>query len=69
MGSGKRDKLFDNLISKEEISRELGISVKTVSNWMSKGKLPSIKIGRKNYAIRSSLEIWFEEIRKKGYIK
>ncbi len=65
MRSGKRDKLFDNLVTREEIAKELGLTARTVGNWMSSGKIPCIRIGRKNYALRSSLEIWLEDFRLK----
>ncbi len=62
--ASKREKLFDNLVSKEQIALELGLSVKTVGNWMSSGKLPCLKIGRRNFAMKSMLEVWLEEQRK-----
>ncbi|SMF34602.1 helix-turn-helix transcriptional regulator [Pseudobacteriovorax antillogorgiicola] len=59
-------RLFDNLVSKEEIALELGVTTKTISNWMSAGKIPSIKIGRKNFALRSVLRVWLDSQRKKA---
>ncbi|NRA63755.1 MAG: helix-turn-helix domain-containing protein [Pseudobacteriovorax sp.] len=53
-------KLFENLVSKEEIASELGISPRTVGNWISSGKLPCIKIGKKNFALRFKLNAWLE---------
>ncbi len=61
----RREKLFDNLVSKEEIAVELEVSPRTVSNWMSSGKLPCIRIGRKNYALRTTLRAWLEEKMRK----
>ena len=55
-------KLFDNLLSKEEIAKEFGVSPKTIANWMSSGKLPCIKIGRRNMALRTMVDIWLAKL-------
>ncbi len=66
---GSSNQLFDNLVSKEEIAVELNVSAKTISNWMSEGKLPCLKIGRRNYALRSELRLWLEERRKRRKVR
>ena len=63
----KQQKLFDNLLTKEEIAIELGVSPATIANWMSSGKLPCIKIGKTHMGLRSMIERWIEnqKVRKK----
>ncbi len=58
-------KLIDNLITREELAKELGLSPRTITNWMSSGKLPCVRIGRRNMLLRSMIEIWVEKQRRK----
>ena len=63
--SKKFEKRFNNLLTKEEIAIELGVSPRTIANWMSSGKIPSVRIGRRNFGLKRDIEIWIERNRRK----
>ena len=56
----KESLFFDNLITIEKLSENLGLSKKTLHNWVSLRKIPYVKIGRKVYFRSSSLRQWIE---------
>ncbi len=56
----KKGLFFDNLITIEELSENLGLSKKTLQNWVSLRKIPYVKIGRKVYFRSSRLQQWIE---------
>jgi excisionase family DNA binding protein len=45
-------KTADAMLTKEEIAKYFGITVRTVENWMTQGYLPYLRFGR---AVRFSL--------------
>ena len=55
------DALFDNLIAVEELASKLGVKRKSVVNQLSLGKLPGLKIGKKWFLSRESLDRHFSE--------
>lgn len=55
------ERLFEDLISKEQFATEVGVSPKTVSNWVSSGKISGVKIGRKHWLLKSTIEKWLSE--------
>lgn len=50
----------DALLRKREIARRLNVSVRTIENWVSAGRIPCLKIGRVTrfdwVAVRKALE-------------
>ena len=50
--------LFDNLITTEELAVILGLAPQTIRNWVALGKLPYVKVGRRNLFLGRSLREW-----------
>ena len=50
--------LFDNLITVEELAVIFGLAPQTIRNWVALGKLPYVKIGRRNMFLERSLQKW-----------
>lgn len=51
--------ILDGMISREQVARELGLSVDTLGRWATQRKGPPVtKIGPKVYYRRESLEAW-----------
>jgi prophage regulatory protein len=56
---------MDKFCSAEEITKKLGISRKTLDNWVKKGLFPSpIKIGRRIFWKESEIEAYLESTRR-----
>ena len=49
---------FDNLITVEELAVIFGLAPQTIRNWVALGKLPYVKIGRRNMFLERSLQKW-----------
>jgi excisionase family DNA binding protein len=56
--------IFNDLISKEQFAAAVGLSSKTISNWISQGRIRAVKIGRKNWLLKSTVEEWLREKEK-----
>ena len=55
---------FDNridLISVEELAVIFGLAPRTIRNWIARRKLPHVKIGRKNFLQRKSVQEWLNQ--------
>ncbi len=53
---------MDELLTTEEIAKELKYHIETVRKWIRQGKLKATRINRKEYRIkRSELERFLEE--------
>ena len=52
------DPLFDNLISVEELAVIFRTAPQTIRNWVARGKIPYIQVGRRYLFQRSSLQQW-----------
>ena len=50
--------LFDNLISVEELAVIFGLAPQTIRNWVAQGKLPYVKIGKRNLFLKRSVQEW-----------
>lgn len=61
------EKLFENLISKEEIAVALGKSPRTIANWMSSKYqgFPTTSVGNTNMVLRSDFNDWLIKLSKK----
>ena len=49
---------FDNLITVEELAVVFGLAPQTIRNWVAQGKLPYVKIGKRNMFLKGSLQEW-----------
>ena len=49
---------FENLISVEELAAIFRLAPQTIRNWVAQGKLPYVKIGKRNWFFRRSLQEW-----------
>jgi excisionase family DNA binding protein len=54
-------KLFENLLTKEDVAREFNLSPRTIANWISLGRLAAVRIGRRNMLLRAAVEEWIEK--------
>ena len=50
--------LFDNLITVEELAVIFGLAPQTIRNWVALGKLPYVKIGKRNLFLVGSVQEW-----------
>lgn len=50
--------LFDNLITVEELAVIFGLAPQTIRNWVALGKLPYVKIGKRNLFLKGSVQEW-----------
>ena len=54
-------KFFGNridVITVEELAVLFGLAPQTIRNWTAQGKLPHVKIGRRNMFLRRSVQEW-----------
>ena len=56
--------LFDNLITVEELAVIFGLAPQTIRNWVALGKLPYVKIGKRNMFLKGSLQEWLNQKEK-----
>ena len=54
-------RLFDNLISVEELAVIFGLAPQTIRNWIALGKIPHVKIGKKWFFLRGSVQEWLNQ--------
>ena len=52
---------FDNLITVEELAVIFGLAPQTIRNWVALGKLPYVKIGKRNMFLKGSLQKWLNQ--------
>ena len=53
-----KEKLFDNLISVEELAVIFRLAPQTIRNWVAQSKLPYVKIGKRNMFLMRSVQEW-----------
>ena len=51
----------EKILTTEQVCRLFNITKGTLSNWLYKGQIPSIKIGRKHFFKESTLLDWMSE--------
>ena len=56
----KLDVFFDNLITIEELADYIGVSQKTIRNWVALRSIPFLRIGRKTFFYFDRLDKWFQ---------
>ena len=59
-GDKKSDAFFDNLITIEELADYIGVSQKTIRNWVALRSIPFLRIGRKTFFIQNKICRWFQ---------
>ena len=52
---------FDNLITVEELAVIFGLAPQTIRNWVAQGKLPYVKVGKRNLFLTRSLQKWLNQ--------
>ena len=57
----KKGLLFDNLITVEELAVIFGLAPQTIRNWVAQGKLPRVKLGKRNWFLTGSLQEWLNQ--------
>ncbi|MCZ0931717.1 MAG: helix-turn-helix domain-containing protein [Oligoflexia bacterium] len=65
--SSKEEKLFDNrihLITVEELAVIFRLAPQTIRNWVAQGKLPYVKIGKRNWFLKGSVQEWLNRKEK-----
>ena len=55
---------FDNLIKVEELAVIFGLAPQTIRNWVALGKIPYVKIGRRNLFLKRSVQEWLNQKEK-----
>lgn len=50
--------LFENLLTYDQLSDLLRVSVKTLRDWVYKRKIPFLKVGKLIRFKRSEIELW-----------
>ena len=55
---------FDNLITVEELAVIFGLAPQTIRNWVALGKLPYVKLGKRNMFLKGSLQEWLNRKEK-----
>ena len=55
------DPLFENLITVEELAVIFGLAPQTIRNWIALGKIPHVKIGKKWFFLRGSVQEWLNQ--------
>lgn len=62
--SSEKVQLFDNridVITTEELAVIFGLAPQTIRNWTAQGKLPYVKIGRRNLFLMRSIKRWLNQ--------
>ena len=60
----KKAEFFDNrinLISVEELAVIFGLAPQTIRNWIALGKIPHVKIGKKWFFLKGSVQEWLNQ--------
>ena len=52
---------FENLITVEELAVVFGLAPQTIRNWVAQGKLPYVKVGKRNWFLVGSLQKWLNQ--------
>ena len=50
-----------NLISVEELAVIFGLAPQTIRNWIALGKIPHVKIGKKWFFLKGSVQEWLNQ--------
>ena len=56
--------LFDNLITVEELAVIFRLAPQTIRNWVAQGKLPYVKLGKRHWFLRGSVQEWLNRKEK-----
>ena len=56
----KSDVFFDNLITIEELAHYIGVSQKTIRNWISLRSIPFLRIGKKTFFRYEKISSWLQ---------
>ena len=59
-GGKKSDAFFDNLITIEELADYIGVSQKTIRNWISLRSIPFLRVGKKTFFRFEKIRGWLQ---------
>ncbi|GAA0750189.1 helix-turn-helix domain-containing protein [Gaetbulibacter jejuensis] len=57
----------DEKLSVKEVAEELGLAELTIRNYIKKGILPAVKIGRRVFVIKKDLDSTLQEVKSLKY--
>ena len=57
----KREQIFENLIAIDDLSEWLGVSKKTIRDWVYKRKIPFKKVGNLIRFQTSEIRLWINK--------
>ena len=57
----KNNEQLPTLLTTNEVACYLKLAPQTIRNWIAKGKLPSIKLGRSRYLDAAELSQWIKQ--------
>ena len=55
------NRIFDNLLTVEELAIIFGLAPRTIRNWIARGKIPHVKVGRRNMLLKRSVQEWLNQ--------
>ena len=61
INSGIESRLFDNLMTVEELAVALRLKPQTVRNKVARREIPFVRVGRKTMFLRASVEAWLTQ--------
>ena len=56
----KLDVFFDNLITIEELADYIGISQKTIRNWICLRRIPFLRVGKRTFFRFERIKVWLK---------
>lgn len=56
--------MTERLLTKADVAELLGVKARTIDEWVQKGKIPSLKVGRATRFRRAEIEAWLEQGRR-----
>ena len=58
--TSEKELLFDNLITIRELADYIGVSPKTIQNWVAYRTIPFLRIGKRTLFRKSRIEAWLQ---------
>lgn len=58
---------LENFYSKSKLAEKLGVSMRTVDNWIAEGKIGCIKIGRRIFFTDEDIKLLIEKNHREAF--
>ena len=55
------NQIFENLLTVEELAVIFGLAPRTIRNWIARREIPHVKIGRRNFLQKRSVQKWLNQ--------